>query len=132
VIVLLGIAEAQVLAVGCLPMAFLSMWCRTVAEAGCRFHRLVVECAGVADVRLRWRWRWLWVGVELVVWLFEGTLLPLPLLVKDVDSVLELCKSCPFSIDVLPPGFSTLSCYLPSGDSFLFLMEPFNLLFYSS
>jgi hypothetical protein len=49
VIVLLGIAEAQVLAVGCLPMAFLSMWCRTMAEAGCRFHRLVAECAGVAE-----------------------------------------------------------------------------------
>jgi hypothetical protein len=44
----------------------------------------------------------MWVGVGLVVRLFERRLLPLFLLVKDLDGVLELHKSCSFSVDVLP------------------------------
>jgi hypothetical protein len=63
-----------------------------------------------------------------VVWLFEQRLLPLLLLTKDVDGVLEFRKPCSISVDVLPSSFDTLSCCLPSGDSFLFLMEPFDLL----
>jgi hypothetical protein len=54
------------------------------------------------------------------------------LLAKDVDGVLELCESCPFSIDVLPPGLGTLGCCLPSGGSFLLQMKPFHLLLNSS
>jgi hypothetical protein len=70
------------------------------------------------------------VGVEvvLVIRLLEQRLLPLLLLAKDLDVVLELHESCPFSIDVLPSGFGTLSCYLLPCDGFLFLTEPLDLL----
>jgi hypothetical protein len=78
------------------------------------------------------RWRWLWVGVGLVVWLIERRLLPLFLLAKGVNSMLELCKFCPFSINVLSSTFGMLSCCLPSGDGFMFLTDPFNLLLNSS
>jgi hypothetical protein len=58
-------------------------------------------------------------GVEviLVMRLLEQRLLPPLLLVKDLDIVLELRESCPFSVDVLPSGLSTLSCCdrIPSG-----------------
>jgi hypothetical protein len=37
------------------------------------------------------RWQW-WIGVELMLHLFEWRLLPLHLLAKDVDGVLQLCK----------------------------------------
>jgi hypothetical protein len=73
--------------------------------------------------------RWgLWVGVVLVVRLLERRLLPLFMLAKDLDGVLELHECCSFSIDVLSSGFGTLSCDLPSCDSFLFLTEPLDLL----
>jgi hypothetical protein len=72
------------------------------------------------------------VGVRLVLWLFERRLLTLFLLAKDIKNTLELHKSCPFSVNVLPSSFGTLSCYVPSGDGFLFLTEPFNLLMNSS
>jgi hypothetical protein len=52
--------------------------------------------------------RWGVVGV-LVMQLLDRRLLPLFLLVKDLDVVLELCESCPFSINVLSSGFDTLS-----------------------
>jgi hypothetical protein len=75
-----------------------------------------------------WR-RWGWVvGVVLLMQLFEQRLLPLLLLVKDLDGVLELFESCPFSVNVLPSGFITLSYCLPSCDGFLFLTGPLNLL----
>jgi hypothetical protein len=72
------------------------------------------------------------VGVILVVWLLERRVLPLFLLAKDLDGVLELHESCSFSINGLPSGFSTLSEGLPSYDSFLFLMEALDLLLNSS
>jgi hypothetical protein len=50
------------------------------------------------------------------------------LLAKDFNNVLELYESCSFSTDVLHSGFGTLSCCLPSCDSFLFLMESLYLL----
>jgi hypothetical protein len=68
------------------------------------------------------------VEVVLVMQLSERRLLPLLLLVKDLNVVLELRESCPFSINVLSSGFGTLSCYLPSCDDILFLTEPLNLL----
>jgi hypothetical protein len=75
-----------------------------------------------------WRiWGWS-VGVILVMRRFERRLLPLLLLAKDLDGVLELHESCPFSIDVLPSGFGTLSCCMRPYDNFLFLMEHFDLL----
>jgi hypothetical protein len=43
--------------------------------------------------------------VVLVVRLLKWGLLPLLLLAKDIDVVLELHEPCSFSIDVLPSGF---------------------------
>jgi hypothetical protein len=60
--------------------------------------------------------------------MFEQRLLPLFLLMKDLNSVLELCKPCSLSFCMLPSGFGTLNCCLPRHDGFLFLMEPLNLL----
>jgi hypothetical protein len=58
--------------------------------------------------------------------------LPLFLLAKDLDGVLELREPCSFCVNVLPSDFSTLSFYLPSCDNLLFLMEPLDLLLNSS
>jgi hypothetical protein len=63
-----------------------------------------------------------------MVRLFKRMLLPLFLLAKDVNGVLELRKSCTFSIDALPSGLGALSHYLPFGINFLFLVEPFEIL----
>jgi hypothetical protein len=49
-------------------------------------------------------------------------------LTKDVNGVLELHESCPFSVYALPSGFGTLSYSLPSCDNFLFLTETLDLL----
>jgi hypothetical protein len=57
-----------------------------------------------------WRRRGRLVGVVLVVQLFERRVLPLFLLAKDLDGVLDLCKSCYFSINVLLSSFGMLSC----------------------
>jgi hypothetical protein len=82
---------------------------------------------GVWDLRVWQRW-WLWVGVVLVVWLLERMLLPMFMLMNDLDGVLELRESCSFSVDVLPSSFDALSCWLSFCDTFWFLMEPLNLL----
>jgi hypothetical protein len=58
----------------------------------------------------------------------ERRLLPLLLLVKDLNGVLELRESCSFSVNVLSFGFDTLRCCLPPCDAFLFLTEPLHLL----
>jgi hypothetical protein len=120
-----------VLVVGDLPMGFLGLWCHIVAEVVDGFHTLVVVGIGgvvfgcVAEVEV--------VGwVVLVMRLLEQRLLPLLLLAKDLDSVLELRESCPFSIDVLPSGFGTLSCCMPPCNGFLFLTKPLDLLLDSS
>jgi hypothetical protein len=42
VVLLLSIAEAMMLVVGCLLVDFLNLWCHIVAEAVSGFHRLVV------------------------------------------------------------------------------------------
>jgi hypothetical protein len=55
-------------------------------------------------------------------------LLPLLLLVKDLNGVLELRESCFFSVNLLSFDFDTLSCCLPPCDAFLFLTEPLHLL----
>jgi hypothetical protein len=47
---------------------------------------------------------------------------------EDVNGVLELRKSCTFSIDALPSGLGALSHCLPFGNNFLFLVEPFEIL----
>jgi hypothetical protein len=71
---------------------------------------------------------WRWVGVGLVVLVFERRLLPLFLVVKGLNGLLEICKSCSFSVDVLPSSFNTLNYCLPPPDGFMFLMKPLNLL----
>jgi hypothetical protein len=73
-------------------------------------------------------WQRWGVEVVLVVRLLEWRLLPLLLLMKDLDIVVELCESYPFSVDMLPSSFGTLRCCLPPCDDFLFLMEPLDLL----
>jgi hypothetical protein len=60
--------------------------------------------------------------------LAQQRLLSLLLLTKDVDSVLQLCKSCPLPVDMLSVSFSALSNCLSSHDGFLLLSEPFYLL----
>jgi hypothetical protein len=98
-----------------------------VAEAEDEFHTLVV--VGIEDVGFG-NVAEVGVGVEvvLVIRLLEQRLLPLLLLAKDLDVVLELHESCPFSIDALPSGFGMLSRYLLPCDGFLFLTEPLDLL----
>jgi hypothetical protein len=66
-----------------------------------------------------------WVGGRVVQ---TKAFFPLFLFVKDVNGVLELRQSCCFFVVVLPSGFGTVSCYLPSIDCLLFLIEPFDLL----
>jgi hypothetical protein len=68
------------------------------------------------------------VGVVLAVQLLKRRLLPLLLLAKDLDGVLELRKSCSFSVNMLSSGFCMLNYWLPPLDGFLFLTEPLDLL----
>jgi hypothetical protein len=63
-----------------------------------------------------------------VIRLLEWRLLPLLLLAKDLDIVLKLYESCPFSIDVLPSSFGMLSCCILPCNGFLFLIEPLDFL----
>jgi hypothetical protein len=64
----------------------------------------------------------------VVVWLLKWRLLPLLLLVEDLDIVLELYKPCSLPVNVLHSSFGTLSYYLPPYDDFLFFVEPLDLL----
>jgi hypothetical protein len=73
-------------------------------------------------------WRGWEVEVVLVVRLLERRLLPLLLLAENLDVVLELRKSCPFSVDMLSSSFGTLGCCLPPCDGFLFSTESLDLL----
>jgi hypothetical protein len=120
-------AKAKVLVVGGLLIGFLGRWWHIVAELEDELHTLaavaieVVVFGYVAEVG------WV-VGVVLMVRLPEWRLLPLLLLAKDLDGVLELHESFPFFINMLTSGFGTLICYLPSCDGFLFMMEPLYLL----
>jgi predicted CDP-diglyceride synthetase/phosphatidate cytidylyltransferase len=58
----------------------------------------------------------------------ERRLLPQLLVAKDLNNVLELCKSCPFSVYVLPLCFGPLGYCLSPHDGFLFLTESLDLL----
>jgi hypothetical protein len=74
-----------------------------------------------------WRW-WRWIGFQLMVRLIEWRLLPLILLGKDLDGVLELCEAHSLSVYVLHSSLIVLSCGLPASDGFLFLVKALNLL----
>jgi hypothetical protein len=78
------------------------------------------------DLIMQWWWG---VGVGLIVDMIEQGFLSLLLLAKDIDSVLQLHKIHPLSIDVLSMSFSTLCNGLPSHDGFLFLFLPESLYF---
>jgi hypothetical protein len=54
--------------------------------------------------------------------------LPLFLLAKDLDGVLDLCEPCLLPVYMLPSGFSILDCGLPASDGFLLLTKALNLL----
>jgi hypothetical protein len=78
-----------------------------------------------------------WVG--LIMDMVEQGFLSLFLLAKDIDSILQLRKSRPLSIDMLYASFGALSDGLPSHDGFLLLSKPLyfwlnpgQLLFYCS
>jgi hypothetical protein len=78
-----------------------------------------------------WRWmvgdlimRWWWVDVGQIMNVIERGFLSLLLLVKDIDSILQLCELCLLSVDMLSMGFSALCDGLPSHNGFLFLPEP--------
>jgi hypothetical protein len=120
VVVQLGIAVARVLVIDDLSMGFLGRWWCIVSEAEDEFHML--EVVGIEGVGFGYVVEGGGVEVVLVVQLLERRLLPLLLLAKDLDLVLELRESCPFSVDVLSSSFGLLSCYLPSCDGFIFLM----------
>jgi hypothetical protein len=51
-------------------------------------------------------------------------LLPLLLLAKDMDDILQLCEPHLLSVDVLYVSFGALSNCFSSHDGFLFLLEP--------
>jgi hypothetical protein len=81
----------------------------------------------VRNLVIRQGW-WRWVDVGLMLHLLERRLLPLLLLAKDVNGVLQPYYPCSLSVYVLSPGFGTLNCCLPPHDGFLFLTEPLDLL----
>jgi hypothetical protein len=60
--------------------------------------------------------------------LAQHRFLSLLLLMKDVDSVLQLYETCPLSVDMLFVSFNALSNCLFSHDGFLLLSKPFYLL----
>jgi hypothetical protein len=112
-VVHLSFAVAMVLVVGDLPVGFFDQsWRIETAAFLDRWWVLTVW-----DLEMRWRW----ISVVLMVWLFQWRLLPLFVLVKDLNVVLELYEPCSLSVSVLPSGFGSLSCGLFMSDSFLFL-----------
>jgi hypothetical protein len=56
--------------------------------------------------------------------LAQCRLLPLLLLAKNVDGILQLYEPRPLSVDVLLVSFGALSNGLPSHNGFLYLPEP--------
>jgi hypothetical protein len=66
----------------------------------------------------------------LVLCLIEQMFLPLFLLARDINNILQLCQPCSLSINVLSSGFGALRCCLPPRNEFLFLTEPLYFLLY--
>jgi hypothetical protein len=79
----------------------------------------------VADLIRQWWWG---VGVGLMMDMVEWGFLSLPLLVKDINSILQLCEPRPLSVDMLLASLGALDCSLPSHDVLLLLSEPLNFL----
>jgi hypothetical protein len=75
-----------------------------------------------------WRWQWWWVGIEVLLPLIWWWVLPLLMLVEDVNGVLQFCHPRVLPIDVLPPSLSALDGCLSSHDGFLVLSKPLYLL----
>jgi hypothetical protein len=75
----------------------------------------------------------------LFVRLLKLRVMPLFLLMKGVDCLLQHSQPCPFLLDLLSPCLSVQGCGLPCCDDFLLLTKSLNcllymgqLLFYSS
>jgi hypothetical protein len=66
-----------------------------------------------------------WVGIGLMLCLTQRWILPLLLLAKDVDGVLQFYEPGTFPVNVLPSSFDVLGGCLFSHDGLLFLSEPF-------
>jgi hypothetical protein len=113
VVVRLGIVEARAQAANGLPMDSLGMWCRVAMEVAGGFHRVVEVHTREATFECM---------VEVVGCLVMGVLewrfLPLFLVTKDLNSVMEFYKSCSFLVYVFPLGFGALNyCLLLMMDS---------------
>jgi hypothetical protein len=87
----------------------------------------------IGDVVIWWRWRGnvvVWqrwrgnVGVEVLLPLIRRWVLPLLLLVKDVNGILQFCQLRVLPIDVLSLSLNTLSSFLSSHDGLLLLSKP--------
>jgi hypothetical protein len=72
------------------------------------------------------------VGIGLMMDMVKRGLLSLLFLVKDIESILQIRKPHPLSVDMLPASLSALDCSLSSHDGLLFLPEPLNFLLDSS
>jgi hypothetical protein len=82
----------------------------------------------VGDLIMRWRWG---DGVGLKMDMVESGFVSLLLLMKDIDSILQLCEPHPLSVDMLSASLGPLVC-LPSHDGLLFLPKHLHLLLDSS
>jgi hypothetical protein len=107
-------------------VGFLCLWCRDTMEVVGRPRKLVMEdVVGVESGYMA--------EVEGVDWRCTDNaaaglrLLPLVLLAKDLDVVLQLCKPSSLYVYVLPSGLGVLSYGLSTDDGFLFLVEVLDL-----
>jgi hypothetical protein len=110
--------EVIALVASCLPTGFLYLSHHILAEAVVELHGSValLSVAEGEDEGL------------LACVLLKQRVLPLFLLVKGVDYLLQLGQSCYFSLDLLSSCFGALGCGSPSCDDFLLLVKPLNCL----
>jgi hypothetical protein len=81
----------------------------------------------VEEMVVRWWGLWL-VKVLVMRWLLvrdliQQSFLSLPLMMENVEGVLQLGEPRLLSVDVLPMGLGALDCSLCSQDGFLFLSK---------
>jgi hypothetical protein len=110
-------------------MGFWDLWCQFIVEVvvGGKDASVVAVVVVVFDYAVV-----VGVGVGLMMDMVERGSLPLLLLEKDIDSILQLRESRPLSVTMLPVGLGALHCGLPSHDGLLFLLKLLNFLLNSS
>jgi hypothetical protein len=90
----------------------------------------------VEEIVVRWGWlvgdlimRWWWgVGIGLMMDMVEQGFISVHLLVKNIDSILQLYKPRSLPTDMLSVRFDVLGYNLPSHDGLLLLLVPLNFL----